>query len=264
MIFNMSGGRSGSSGKLNFELLAYSSKEALLAASPVENTIGVITDTPITSYIFSPSEPTGVEGVIWIHTGISSGVSFNALKENCLLVYPLYSKQYIDGAWANKEALSYIGGTWVDWYNGELYYYGNEYEDITGGMSVSPSTYATAEKKTDHIAMCGVSPGSVEHQCSSCYTTNMIDLTNYSSLKAVVYTEKYNDNTGGRVKLCYSSNFDWLKAASESGLALVNGEVSSELGNITITCDISEVSGSYYVGVYNQSNNTKLYALWLE
>ena len=129
---NAEGGGAG----LNFAVKAYASEEALLAAAPAENTIGVITSTPITSYIFSAEEPSpAVAGQLWITVGTSSQVAFNALKKNAIQVYPTSAKQYIDGAWADVPCKSYQGGAWADWWNGELYDSGNIYEDVTGGWT---------------------------------------------------------------------------------------------------------------------------------
>lgn len=55
------------------------------------------------------------EGTVWISTGTSSTVPFNALKKNNITVYPMSAKQYVNGAWVNKTAKTYQGGKWVDW-----------------------------------------------------------------------------------------------------------------------------------------------------
>lgn len=81
-----------------------------------ENTIWVNTAEPITSWIFSATEPEAPEtGMVWISIGTASVVAFNALKKNGLMVYPIAAKQYIGNQWIAKEAKSYQGGEWVDW-----------------------------------------------------------------------------------------------------------------------------------------------------
>lgn len=55
------------------------------------------------------------EGTVWVTTGASSPVAFNALKKNSVMVYPMSAKQYIGGSWVDKTAKSYQGGAWVDW-----------------------------------------------------------------------------------------------------------------------------------------------------
>ena len=99
---------------LNFAVKAYTSEEALLAAAPKENTIGIITTTAISSWIFSATQPAeAAEGMVWIILGTSSAVEFNALKKNALQVYPLEAKQYVGGAWVEKTYMVYKNGEWA-------------------------------------------------------------------------------------------------------------------------------------------------------
>ena len=53
--------------------------------NPKENTIWLNTDAEITSWIFSPTEPTAETGMVWITFNIAGAVSFNALKKNGLV-----------------------------------------------------------------------------------------------------------------------------------------------------------------------------------
>lgn len=59
--------------------------------------------------------PANANGTIWIETGNSSAVAFNALKKNGIMVYPLSAKQYVSGEWVDVTAKSYQGGEWVEW-----------------------------------------------------------------------------------------------------------------------------------------------------
>lgn len=104
-------------------------------ANPKENTIWVNTSTTITSYVFSATQPTGSAGMVWIATGTSSALEFNALKKNGIQVYPISAKQYVSGKWVYKTAKSYQGGEWVEWWDGGLFVNGNQYESVTGGWS---------------------------------------------------------------------------------------------------------------------------------
>jgi hypothetical protein len=109
-------GFGGGGTSLNFDVKAYATEEVLLAATPKENTIGIIPTTPITSWIFSATEPAEpVEGMVWLETGISSDVEFNALKKNGIQVYPASAKQYIGGEWVDVTAFSYQNEEWVEW-----------------------------------------------------------------------------------------------------------------------------------------------------
>lgn len=134
MIFNMT---SGGGSELNFTVKAYATEAELLAATPKENTIGIITTTPITNWIFGSTEPeVAANGMVWIVTGESSTVEFNALKKNAIQVYPVYAKQYLSGAWENMNAEIYIGSKWTQFssmWDGELFTPNNQWESVTGG-----------------------------------------------------------------------------------------------------------------------------------
>lgn len=106
-------GPGGGGASLNFAVKAYSSEAELLAAVPKENTIGIITTTPITSWFFDAVEPeTVADGMVWFPTGTSGAVEFNALKKNGIQVYPLSAKQYAGGAWQHKPAMVYQKNGW--------------------------------------------------------------------------------------------------------------------------------------------------------
>lgn len=110
------GGGGGAS--LNFDVKAYATEEALLAATPSEGAIGVITENEITAWVISPVQPASLlDGAVWISTGTSSAVAFNALKsaKQAIHIYPIAAKQYISGAWVDLTAKSYQSGEWVDW-----------------------------------------------------------------------------------------------------------------------------------------------------
>lgn len=51
-------------------------------------------------------------GQVWIVTGTSIQMEFNALKKNGITVYPMTTKQYVNGAWVDKTTKIYQNGTW--------------------------------------------------------------------------------------------------------------------------------------------------------
>ena len=102
---------SGGGGGLNFNLVGGLTQPT----DPVENTIWVNTDFEITGYIFSATEPAEIEpGMVWIYTNTFSPFVFNALKKNCLEVYPFSVKQWIDDALVDVPASIYQNGEWVE------------------------------------------------------------------------------------------------------------------------------------------------------
>ena len=102
----------GGAAGLNFEVFGGTSKPT----NPKENTIWVNTNTDISEWVFSSEQPKKpVKGMVWFQTGTSATTAFNALKKNSVMVYPLYAKQYVDGAWVDRTAKSYQNGDWVEW-----------------------------------------------------------------------------------------------------------------------------------------------------
>lgn len=108
MIFNMNGG--GGSAALNFKVVGGTTAPL----NPKENTVWVNTNTEITSWFFSATEPeTLEEGMVWLSTGTFSPFEFNALKKNGIQVYPKSAKQYINGEWVGKFIQCYKGNEWL-------------------------------------------------------------------------------------------------------------------------------------------------------
>jgi hypothetical protein len=178
--------------------------------------------------------------MVWIKAGTSSPVKFNALKKNGIQVYPLSAKQYVSGAGVDKTAKSYQNGAWVDWWNGELYDAGNEFDGFTGGW--------IGEDRTFRNANGGAVPTITRNPTSLSATVaayrggvvrvqNAIDLTGYSKLE-------FN----GVLKDVYSILYIWT---STSGF--VQDNVAAKLEgpvNGVGTIDLSSIpDGKYYIGL---------------
>lgn len=86
-------------------------------AKATQNTIWINTDTEITSYALSATEPEKpVEGMAWIVIENSSFAKVTlSVGGDWITVCPMSTKQYIGGAWVVKIATSYQNGVWVDW-----------------------------------------------------------------------------------------------------------------------------------------------------
>lgn len=144
------GNLGGGSGGLNFKVVGYATEAELLADTPKENTIGVITSIPITGYHFGTEKPSpAAEGMVWITTGTSSKVEFNALKKDGIQVYPLSAKQMVSGVLKDVTAKSYQGGKWATWVpDGALFWAG---VGQIAEFSASHETNATVSIGTDAI-----------------------------------------------------------------------------------------------------------------
>ncbi len=181
--------RGSGSGGLNFNVIAYAS-ELLLPATAKENTIAVITETPITGWSFAASTPASpYEGMVWFSTANVTVKSFNAVKKNELLVYPNKASQYVNGMWVEKIALHYQNGVWNSFFI-QLYNAGNEYPDITGGISLfkflgGDGPTASASKNATNITLTAYRPTDYGYHAGLfMYTVNKIDLRGFNTASA--------------------------------------------------------------------------------
>jgi hypothetical protein len=238
MIFNTTGGGTA----LNFKVLAYATEAALQAATPVENTIGIITETPITSWIFSAEEPSpAAAGMVWITIGTSSPAEFNALKKNGIQVYPISATQYVGGAWVDKTAKSYQGGVWVNWIR-YLLSNDNLHKEVTGGWELSEGY--TFEKQPDGTFYLARSSSATYDPIN---TKNKIDVTNYT--KAIMKQKS-------------------ASRANVVSIEIVGFETHANntlTGQEDIVLDISEISGDVYIGLtVSQGHNCYIEEVRLE
>ena len=110
MIGRTNTGGGGGGGGLNFRVIG----STIQPTSAKENDVWVNTSTKIESWIFSATEPESpAAGMVWIEVGTSSDVEFNALKKNSITVYPVWVRQYVDGAFADRNAHIFQNGEWV-------------------------------------------------------------------------------------------------------------------------------------------------------
>ena len=215
---------------LNFKIVAYATEEELLAATPKENTIGVITSVPITGYKFSATEPEDmVEGEVWICVGSDSTVAFDVVEG--VKTYPLSTKQYISGAWINKVAMSYQNGEWKPWL---LHIFKDGVQHIKFIATNGKPTISITNDKKIRFVHTNSADGYETAQ-----TEEAIDLTNWTLL-----------------------TFDGLEMSAANGdvtFLLIDKEGSSpaykwigqsEMSTTsTVEIDISNISGENYVAV---------------
>lgn len=213
-----------------------------------ENTIWVNTDTAISSWVFSATEPTEpAAGMVWLQTGTYSNVEFNALKKGDIRVYPLAAKQYVSGAWVEKSALSYQDGNWVAWLRREILYEpGNENNPVTGGWTYTSKGYSfdASTPGTPTITR-GISALTVQMPDVSgaiIHPANKIDLTEYST---IVFDGIVSGSTAyaSLCNFCVWSEFGTYANLNRSAFTTIQRNVDGE-----VSLDVSELSGEFYVG----------------
>ena len=237
-IFGAGGSGGGGGAGLNFQVVGNPQP-----ATAKENTIWIDTDTEITSWIFSATEPeTPSEGMVWIATGTASTVAFNALKKNGIMAYPMSAKQSIDGAWVTKTAKSYQNGAWVDWIT---YFYkdGNTFDDITGGYAHGNKTTLEADSIKIYI--------DAQDQESFARTINKVDLSSISTLYVKGHISvvcQYNNN--GKLYFYATENpITGVAQDTGGGATIVKEYVPGTDEDIVVSLDVSSITGSKYIFV---------------
>lgn len=233
-------------GGLNFKIVGGTTEQN----NPSENTIWVNTPVKITSSIFDVAEPKNPnEGMVWIFTGTSSVVAFSATKKNPVMVYPLTCKQYVGGVWVDRITKTYQAGTWIEWWNGQLYTPGNEWETFTGGwttkgMKSQSSSSAGAKAPTITRSSDYIRAEQTEAYAGLFHISKPIDLSKYS--KIVVE---------GDFNCAGSSTNNLLLGVYESPLPSYysSDAVAKKAGTLgtskKMELDISNISGKYIVGI---------------
>ena len=237
----------GGGASLNFDVKAYATEEALLAAVPAENTIGVITQTAMTSWAFSATEPAEpVAGMVLISTGNSSGVAFNALKKNAIQVYPLSAKQYVDGAWVDVTAMSYQGGEWVEWFPAGAIFYGGTLTSDYGAFGNAGNYYYNNDSGNNKCA--------VSHSISdTLLVVNWTSSGGNSYDEGMAYFPKpfnLTDRSEITIDIDSFSNLKTMglfvtKEIKNEPTAAAKVDVS--IGEYSL--DVSELDGSYYIAL---------------
>lgn len=122
--------------ELNFEVVGNPQPE-----TATENMIWVDTDYPISEWEFNPNEPeTMTEGMMWFQMDVSSTTPINALKENAILLYPIFAKQCVDGVWVEKAAKCSQGEEWVEIKSPKLWVIQNGIEIIEFQLQTATKT----------------------------------------------------------------------------------------------------------------------------
>ena len=238
-------------GGLNFNLVGGLTQPADLK----ENTIWVNTGDKITGWALSfgaPAEP--YEGMVWIMTGTGSKVAFNALKKNTLMVYPTACKQFVNGAWNNVTAKSYIGGEWVDW---------RAYLFIENGGQQVPWVFKALNTKVSNVS---------EKNGAIVFEYSAVDNSYLAT-----GTEDPED-LSGFTKLCFDLEVrtNYTSGGGEFTIGVTSKQVNAEYNNTfiasekpaadsvrkTIKVDVSGIT-SGYVSAYGIVNAT-IYNVWRE
>ena len=271
MIYALSGGGGG----LNFKVVRYTATPTGTAA---ENTIAVVTGAQINGWVMQAEQPANDDGLVWIEVAAESDVAFYADKKQYLRVYPKVVKQYISGAWSNRDAYIFQNNKWKLFSNAYFYLINGSdpCENVTGGWeaagwkwggsgtSVVPG-FAFTENGMKITPPKGTYAGGILHP------TNAISLSGKTAIKYVI-SEKDGFTTTDAKERSLIGVFDMSKAnASATGGVVASKTIDSS--NVGEVCSIpidSIGDGDYVVGCYIYAENQSrtfywtVKELWLE
>lgn len=229
----------GGGGGLNFKVICNPQP-----STAKENTIWVDTDR-INNTHFSATQPENMADYdVWISTGTSSTVAFSATKKNPIMVYPTSAKQYIGGALVDKTAMSYKGGKWVEWWNGQLFSYGKHYEEITGGWKTTWTFTKQADGSYFYTRKSGA-------DFTPLQTVNKIDLSKW---KTLCMSYHGHSSVSGNEVVMYLESKDYTTGVIPSGASGV------------ARLDISTVNTAERIIVNASDTKNTIYIeeIWLE
>ena len=194
-------------------------------------------------------------GHVWFETGNSSLASFNALKKNSVMVYPLRAKMYQnDGKLASKNVKLYQNGAWRD-LSQYLFNLGDEFTDVTGGWMTEAVRLQSGGQQAEAPVVTKQSNGGVKLHMdygSGIYRAkNKIDLTDVNTL---TFNGEINERTGNDN---WMGMYVWSAIGSyyvDNVSASVTVKGTKRTGDITL--DVSKLSGSFYVGFGLHENTT--------
>jgi hypothetical protein len=259
-----SGAKKKEENPLNFELVAYPSEVELNVATPAENTIGVITQNPITGWYFSATQPENMkEGEVWISVGASSGVEFNALKEKMIMVYPASVKQWVNSKLNDVTAKSYKNGAWVEWRSGGYIFSSNS--GLTSGYTLilskaSTSSEVVVNEKSITFKACAVET----HGEVGIGIAEEVDMSNYKTLNCKFTLDSSGSNNDGEPygAVLGVRNSAMIDNKPGNGTWLAKKYDTKGLGEKTISVDISAVSAGYVA--FSGIMSGTLHDLWME
>jgi hypothetical protein len=146
-----------------------------------------------------------------------------------------------------RVAKSYQDGAWVDWWNGELYYNGNEYDFITGSWipykTSFPDLTAVEPKVTRNPSSIKIKISQDGGYGGALVTKNKVS---FKGKKSLVFTGSSSGE--GNSRCCIriwsqmATNFDTYKVAEYS---FPSGGISDS----TVRLDVNSLDGEYYVGL---------------
>lgn len=222
-----------------------------------EGRIWVKSSVPMTYFEFTPTWGEAGNGVISIQgeVGGANPLPTNNVIEvfntkvagigNRMKITP-YRCQQVQGStgnWVDVDAYVCHSNTWVHFWNGTLFNYGDQYTTITGGWTLSKFSDKDGAFDTGHTSQ---TSGNDVMAC----TGKKINVGPYKTLHITCYSNYGNSGGPGssRFGICNTNGLSYDNFVAYK-------DISTGSSNLTdYSIDISSISGSYYVKFYANVN----------
>lgn len=227
----------------------------------------------------SDTEPT--VGQIRIKTLNSGGyLSFNALKTNMIDTHLDKAYQWNGSEWVELNGYVYHNSEYVQISGFDMIYlYDNGVQNVAWRTQEGGYGSGSVSYNDDYVTLTATGSYSNGARYENMYTTEMIDLTEYTTLKAVVSGYAYgnngivqngdNDHNGYFRMAITDAYWDDLGCSEVILETSINPEVATDdLREVSL--DISNITGSYYIAIgikayrmYDYSNTGYVYSVSL-
>ena len=200
-------------------------------------------------------------GQVWISTGTSSTVEFNALKKNGIVVYPLYAKQYVGGAWVDKAAMTYKNGAWTELVL-YLYNLGDQSTNISGGWTesgwknvdgtggASQAITPTVTWNDNYFHYSATTTHSAYTYGGRLLTQQNIDLTNISTIRFHVLSATLGTTNNTHLT---AGVFNRNASSIANGGCVATVRITTNTEPTWYNIDVSALDGTYAVGLASAS-----------
>lgn len=220
-------------------------------------------------------------GQVCIQTVNTGGyLSFNALKTNMIDTHLSKAYQWNGSEWVELDGYVYHNSEYVQISGFDIIWlYDNGVQNVTWRTQEGGYGSGSVSYNTDHVKLTATGSYGSGGRYENMYTTDMIDLTEYTTLKAVVSGYAYgnngivqngDDDHNGYFRMSITDTYRDDIGSSEVILStMINPE--SETNDLReISLDISGITGSYYIAIgimayrmYDYSNTGYVYSVSL-
>lgn len=229
--------------------------------NPGENTIWVNTSTAIGNWYVQNTEPSSLSaGDVWVTLKPSISNVINLSENGSFLAGFGRTRQYISGAWVDKDAELFDGSTWQGLQT-YVYNLGDLCTETTNGWTIY---------KAGSNCLCTFEETYFNHDYKSTtgfrgifITNQMIDLTEYTQIHL-----DYEVTSAGSTGNLYLGGIYFTTATGSFSNAIdiaspvYTFHVSSQ-SRITATADITNFTGNYYVLTQEYYQKWKAFRIWL-